>query len=187
MTTNATTVLALLLLAPAGFAQEPAPVRLPEGVRVRVLSAVRGEGADGVFIRADESRITLALPAGDRYSWPGEITLQVEPTTRVQLYQGKRRHVLLGTAIGAVALGVLGASFTVDPGTCHDPNSTTFCSRGEAVGGGALVGAGIGAVVGYFLKTDRWSAPVRLARPPSLEPPGAHRLPQPLPPEPRRQ
>ncbi len=187
MTLHATTVLALLLLAPAGFAEEAATLPLPEGVRVRVASTARGEGADGVLVRADESRITLALPASDHHSRPGEITLQIEPATRVQLYQGKRRHVLLGTAIGAVAFGLLGASFTVDPVTCRDPGSTTFCSHGEAVGGGALVGAGIGALVGYFVRTDRWSEPVRLARPTSLESAAAHQSPQPLPPAPNRQ
>ncbi len=172
---------ALLLLAAAATAaaQEPAAV-VPDGARVRVVTTGR-DGAEGVLLRADEHQITLAVPGRDRYSWPTEVTLQVDPTTRVQLHQGQKRHALLGAVIGSAAFGLLGASFTVDPRTCSDPGSSTFCSRGEAVAASALVGAAIGALVGHGVKTERWSAPVRLGRPLRLESavPQATELPPP--------
>jgi len=183
MTGQAMVAIALLLLGGAGAAaQDPAPP-LPDGARVRVVTTGR-EGAEGILLRADEHRITLAVAARDRYSWPSEVTLQVDPTTRVQLHQGEKRHALLGAVVGSASFALLGATFTVDPGTCNNADSTTFCSRGQAVGASALVGAGIGALVGHFVKTERWSAPVRLGRPLLVEP--AALAPADLPPPPLR-
>ena len=160
-------LLALLLLAPASgvVAQEPARLRLPEGARVRVTTAGRGEAIQGVLVRADERRLTLALPGPSPYAPPNELTLRVEPTTRVELYAGSKRHTWLGAVVGGVALGLTGFGAPIDPNTCNDFNSSSFCSRGEAIAISAAAGALIGGTVGYFVRTDRWSTPIAVGPP----------------------
>src|SRR5512139_1945500 len=144
--TGQVTLLALLLLAPTDevVPRVPAPLRLPEGARVRVSGAGRGEPVQGMLVRGDSRRVTLALPGPSPYAPPSEITLRVEPTTRVELFAGRKRHAWLGAAIGAVAFGLVGVGEPIDPSTCNEYNSTTFCSRGEAIAISALAGALIG-------------------------------------------
>jgi len=43
-------------------------------------------------------------------------------------------------------------------------------SRGEAVAGFALVGAGLGARIGHKTKTDRWSEPITIGAPEAAGP-----------------
>jgi hypothetical protein len=160
-------LLALSLLVPAHevAAQEPARLRLPDGARVRVTTAAGGAGIQGVLVRSDERRLTLALPGPSPYAPPSELTLRVEPTTRVELYAGSRRHTWLGAVIGGVAMGLTGVGAPIDPYTCNDYYSSTFCSRGEAIAISAAAGALIGGAVGYLVQTDRWSKPIAVGPP----------------------
>jgi len=160
-------LLALSLLVPAHevVAQEPARLRLPQGARVRVTTATPGAGIQGILVRSDERRLTLALPGPSPYAPPSELTLRIEPTTRVELYAGSRRHTWLGAVIGGVAMGLTGIGAPIDPNTCNDFYSSSFCSRGEAIAVSALAGALIGGTIGHFVQTDRWSTPIAVGPP----------------------
>jgi hypothetical protein len=87
----------------------------------------------------------------------GQHIVPVTSLTRLEVSLSRKRHTLKGAIIGA-AIGVgLGFAFKVDPQECNSAGSSTFCSRGEAVAGGTLVGVGIGALVGALVRTDRWT------------------------------
>ena len=77
--------------------------------------------------------------------------------TRLDLALEQKRNTLKGTLIGAVIGFAAGFAWKVDPDTCHDPGTTDFCSRGEAVGGGALGLGAVGALNGFLVKTDRFT------------------------------
>jgi hypothetical protein len=83
-----------------------------------------------------------------------------------------------GAVIGALVLGATGLAFSVDHNTCNAPGSLAFCSRGEAVLGGAGAGALAGAFAGFNVKTDRF-APIDLnmLRPPPTAAARASRTP----------
>ncbi len=161
MTAKAT-LWALLVLVPAATAraQESQPLPLPLGARVRVSTAGSGQPIDGVLVRGDRRSLTLAFPGPYPLAPPSELTVPIEPTTRLQLFAGQKHHAWLGAAIGAVAIGATGFAEPVDESPDCGAYSQDFCSRGEAVVVSALAGALIGGVVGYFIKTDRWTTPV---------------------------
>jgi hypothetical protein len=156
MTARVLAVLTIVALTAATRARAqdtpgPPPLKLPTGVRVRVSSnAFRGT-VQGVLLRGDATSIHIAPESvGAVQSVP------LASITKLEAALERRRNPLLGAVVGTVAFGLLGASFPVDPATCHDPSSTDFCSRTEAVGAGAFVGAALGAVAGLFIKSDRF-------------------------------
>ena len=73
--------------------------------------------------------------------------------------RGHWRGLLVGLAAGVA----LGFAFPVDGADCG-PETPNFCSRGEALAGSAVVFAGVGAAVGAFIKSERWT-PLDLNRP----------------------
>jgi hypothetical protein len=158
----------LLTVSAAGNAlgQEPAPsapISLPAGVRARVwvenFPVIRG-----TLLQSDAKTLHII---------PGAVgTVQTVPLAsvrRLDLALDRKGNALKGALIGALVVGAAGLGFTVDPDTCKDASSTTFCSRGEAIAGGVLGGGGIGALVGLLIKSDRYTsidlAPFR--RPPT--------------------
>ncbi len=164
MTANAKLwVLLLLLPAAAAFAQEPQPLPVPLGARVRVSTAASGPPIEGVLVRGDRRSLTLAFPGPYPLAPPSELSVPIDPATRIQLYDGEKRYTWLGAAIGGVAIGLTGFGEPIDTSPdCSSYTSSGFCSRAEAVAISALAGALIGGVVGHFIKTERWTTPVSI-------------------------
>jgi hypothetical protein len=92
----------------------------------------------------------------------------VRDVTRVEVSQGRRSRWLVGAGVGAV--GGAGATFLVLNGTLFGGGSasTAPCNRsanqdaisvGECVGLtalGAVAGAGLGALIGGLIRSERW-------------------------------
>lgn len=134
-------------------ADELAVVR--EGAKVRVWSP-QGQisGHVGRLVTVDEKTLTVDL--GDAAT---PTVLERALVTRIQVSQGRKRHVALGALIGfatGAALGALIYANTEDAGECCAPE----VFAGVTGGLGALAGGLVGAVT----KTERWQD-VPLAQP----------------------
>jgi hypothetical protein len=149
-------VLALCVgLATPAHAQEPSsPSSGPKAVigsRVRVLSKSKGGWVAGTLTAMDAQSLTIT-PDG----WlPTNIPM--ESVAAVRVSRGQKRNWLMGLGIGAAAGTLLAFAFPVDSQDCG-PDTSNFCSRGEAIVGGSVVMAGMGAAVGAFVKSERWEA-----------------------------
>lgn len=132
-------------------AEEGAGLPVMVGSRVRIFapSLVQGRRIPGVITAIDEESATVATDTGL------PVVVAREAVASLELSMGRKRNTLKGTAIGAVAGVALGVAATVDPRNC-DMNSPNFCSRGEAVRTSIVGGAALGAVIGAFVKSDRW-------------------------------
>ena len=132
-------------------APQASPLNLPSGVRARVVSS--SGILRGFLVQSDATALRIAPEGGGTLK-----TVPVDSIARLELAFEEKRNTLKGTVIGALVLGVvMGVGGTVDPHTCNSPSSSTFCSRGEAVAGSVLVGAGLGALVGHFVKTEHFT------------------------------
>jgi hypothetical protein len=157
MTFRFVAIVVVSVLGPASSliaqqAVEAPPPNLPSGVRARVWSTTFPGAIRGILMRSDAKAVYVSPEAVGTLS-----AVPLESITRLDLALAEKRNLLKGTVIGAaIGLG-LGVGWKVDPTTCHDPSSTDFCSRGEAIGGGALGGAALGALIGFLIKTDRFT------------------------------
>ncbi|MDH5198516.1 MAG: hypothetical protein OEY20_14840 [Gemmatimonadota bacterium] len=145
----------LLLLPGLALAQQP---QLTPGQRVRVTAPDFGL-----------ARAHATLEAIDG----GELVLRTDATRRVPLasvarleaYAGRRSHWLLGAGIGFV-VGAGATYFVLNP---PGGGSTALCDQSanqDAIGSaeclgltalGGVAGAGLGALVGMFIKRDTWT------------------------------
>lgn len=126
---------------------------LPEGTRVRVTSRESGQ-LRGFVLAMDERWLTLGSEGSPPFRLP------LASIDKMEQVVGRRRNTVRGVAAGVVAGVLLGLVLPVDPNDCST-TSDSFCSRGEAVGGGALTGGLFGVVVGALTHSDVW-APVRI-------------------------
>ncbi len=153
MTRRALWLLTFLSLPAAAFAQEtsPSPLVLPLGARVRVVSSA---GAiRGILLQGDGTAFQIAGGNGVQ-------TVPLAAISRFDLVVERKGNALKGALIGALGYGLLANSFPVDPENCEGgPN---FCSRTQAITLGVVGGAGMGALIGHFIKTDRL-APVDIS------------------------
>lgn len=127
----------------------------PTHIRYTVVSSDSSREAEVIAQRGDSLWLRSLLHA--------DTSVVVIPSlTRLDVSLGRHSHGLRGAAIGllsgAVVGGVWGASMPVPE--CHDLVCFTPSSRGEqaAVFGGtfALLGAGVGALIGKGQWSERW-------------------------------
>lgn len=150
-------LLILLLLSPAGTAAQ----RLEEGARVRLgLPCTTGAGAcrvAGIFAGVRGDSVTLVRDgARIPYGLAGVRSLEVS--------RGEGSRWLAGASIGFVA-GAATTFFVLNSG-----GSTSVCNRSEnqdavrpiecagLVALGGLVTAGVGALIGGQVRTERWES-----------------------------
>jgi hypothetical protein len=151
------------------------------GARVRLATrAAPGQWIGGVLLSADEGSVAL-VPEGAPPLGANALRLPLDDVTRLELVTGRKSAWIKGLAIGAAAGLAMGFVMDVDPDRCgFDDNY--FCSRGSAVATMGATAAGLGALVGAFIKRDVWT-PVALR---ALGPPAARVAPtgvalQPMP------
>ena len=151
-----TAVLGLLCALPAAVcAQEQSKSALSSvvmvGSRVRLhSSAVQGQ-IRGLVVALDQSTMTVATDGGVPMKVP------VTAVTSLEASLGKYRKTLKGLVIGTGSGLALGAILPVDPDDCGVYSEYNSCSRGEALLSSTMGGAMVGAMVGFFIKRDRWS------------------------------
>ena len=115
--------------------------------RVRVLApGVAAGRMKGRVTAADERTITVAVDDAMSVRIPRQAISQLEVST------GRKRPWLKGLVVGAVA----GAAFWYSTYQETDCAAYQVCSRAQAVGQGALGGAGIGALIGVLRRVDDW-------------------------------
>jgi hypothetical protein len=171
----------LALVVACGLSIPVAPVHAqaqatwPEpGTRVRVTSTCDADQRQaerspasrcsvvGTFVRAQAG--ALAIVVADSTS-----RLRLADVSLFEVSRSMRSHRLLGAASGMVVGGAItfvvlsrgGSTSKCDRSANQDALSSTEC-LGLTVLGGAVV-AGLGAVAGGFLRTERWEE-VRLER-----------------------
>lgn len=156
---------AFLILAGGAQAQErePSSASLPivVGSRVRIQSREVGGRLRGLVTALDDSSFTLSPESGP------PLKLRLDSLTALDTSLGRKRYTLQGLAAGALAGLIIGSRVAVDPNNCG-PQTTNFCSRGEAITGFSFVFGGLGAGVGALVKSDRW-APVTLSATPQVQ------------------
>lgn len=116
--------------------------------------------------RACRAEGSLALMAGDTLVVEGENSASrhdLNDLSRVQVSSGKKSHWLVGAAIGfVVGTGAAYAALSSggSTGTCDQSANQDAISTGECIALSALVGgfpgAGVGTVVGLFIRSERW-------------------------------
>lgn len=148
---------------PAVLAQAPPappPLKLPAGIKVRVWTySMGGQRIEGTLLSADSNAVTL-VPKSSQPLLTGEMRLPASDVTRLDVALDKKRHWLEGALIGAALGAALALTDDVDPVLC-EVNENVLCSRGEAVLVYGLTSVGLGAGIGAFIRTDRWT-PVAL-------------------------
>ncbi len=159
MRTMLTSLLAFALVVPlAGHAQTP--LSLHANTRIRYTLAPPGTPtvATVVALRSDTLWARRIRP-------PGTAVVPLSILARLDTSGGRHTHVLksaaVGLLIGAATGAILGAATSGGCGSeswvCPSKGLWTLFVASDL----GVVGAGIGAVVGFIHRTERW-LPVRL-------------------------
>lgn len=117
----------------------------------------------GTFVRSPRDSITIA--AAD-----STLSYGLDAVTRLEVSEGYRSHWLVGAGVGFVAgagitfLVVNGGSTSI----CDRSDNQDAASSGECIGLvalGGVAGAGVGAIIGSLIRTERWQdVPVERVR-----------------------
>jgi hypothetical protein len=142
-----------LAVVPA-VAQGPA---IQAGERLRVTmrpdTARPGSSArwDGRLVRLTDDQLVL-----DPGSGRGELALERARVREVSRFAGRHNRAGKGALIGAITMGSLGLIVDISCGGKEGCDAIGCPSTGMGTVGGALSGAAIGALIGLFVKGDRW-------------------------------
>jgi hypothetical protein len=141
--------------APTASAQDQSPAAniastVTVGTRVRLVSSAIAGQPRGLVTAIDDSSLTLA---GDT----GPVKVPLSSITKLEASLGKRRNTLRGLAFGAASGMLISFLYPVDSELCSGYNDY-FCSRGQALGFGAVTFGLIGTAIGALTKTERWGA-----------------------------
>lgn len=154
----------LILAAPGRAAAQAAPLTAGERVRITVSdSAAARLGArrwDSRLLAASADSIALdtTLASGPLVIPKGEIL-------KVERYTGRKEKTGKGAVIGmGIGAGLGGLGLAIGAATSSCSGWDLYCSEDAGIwgalgfAGGALVGAGVGAIVGSFVQGDSWKA-----------------------------
>jgi hypothetical protein len=134
---------------------EPSSLEAHSGARTRLVTTESpGVVQKGILLHGDAKSLTLLAVDGS------EQTFAISSLTRLELALERKRHLWTGVLVGAAAGVGLGMAFPIDPQDCGTW-SGNFCSQGDAVASGVLVGAIVGGCIGAAIHGDRWT-PVAL-------------------------
>jgi hypothetical protein len=165
-----------LIVAPLATiaSQQSPPVKAGDRVRITAPS-VSGSPFVGAFVAIEADSLVVHDSVD---TW----RLSLASVEQVDLSRGRQSHTLLGAGIGflvgggvAVALLYTGGSTSL----CDQSANQDAMNSGECIGLSALggvAGAGLGAIIGGFIRTERWQGiPLKRLRV-SLRPQAGSRL-----------
>lgn len=132
----------------------------PEGIigeKARVRLAGTPQPYTGILHKLDGDTATIGTETGSL------LPIALSPSVRLEISRGTRSNALKGAGIGAlvggVAYALLGAAACDGSdlgGGWHEANTPGKCAAE-----GALIGSGLGAVVGFIAgsrsRTERWA------------------------------
>ncbi len=128
-------------------AQDALPVTVGDTVRM-TAPTLDIDKYDGTIVSVDGGTLSVD-------------TLQVAlaQLTRLDVYRGQKSQTLTGALVGAGILGAVAVPVGIQ--LCKAVNQGDTCYGADqyvlpVVAGGVLVGAGIGALIGSAIKSDRW-------------------------------
>jgi hypothetical protein len=151
------TLPAVVLAAAAATAgADAAPSGWPAtGEKIRVTT-LRGRGRQtGVVVQTDAGFLTVSLGSGR-----SPVRIPVASIERLEVARGRRTAAkegaqwggLVGAVLGGLAVNALGAAL------CENARGCGASAEAHLVGVGLFgtAGAGVGALTGLAIKTDRW-------------------------------
>ena len=149
-------MLAAAVLAAAVAVADTAPSGVvATGEKVRVTTAAGLDDKTGVVMQADARSLTVSLGRGKP-----PVQIPLASVKKLEVARGRRTAAKEGAISGGLVGVVLGALaiHTVSHALCE---SATDCNAspqayGMGIGTFAAGGAGLGALVGLAIKTDRW-------------------------------
>lgn len=150
-------LVAALAVVPSGnlLAQQNSPVVTGDRVRVSAPSVSEDPLVGTVLVMDSDSCV---IDVEGRYK---PVAVPLTSLESVEVYRGQRSFAAQGAAGGAIGGGIIGVGLAIK--VCHDwdacrwdnENKTLLVTVVAGVGG-AVLGAGLGALVGAFSKTDSW-------------------------------
>lgn len=151
-------LLMLLAVMPVCLAAQQGQA-LTRGTRVRLERQFVGT-------ISDLSGDTLVVQGADADGSESR-SIAVQHIGRLEVSQGRKSNWLTGGLLGAVAGGVGG--LVTGNASCEEDDFIFTLRRGQCIGitamGFAVLGAGVGALIGAFIKTERWEqVPIRNLR-----------------------
>jgi hypothetical protein len=154
------------LVCCASLAGGGAVAQVHPGTRLRLTHPCDQAGQSGAGgDRACRSEGTLVLWQGDTLTVAsGQSTTRygVGAISRLQVSRGTRAHRLAGAGVGFLVGGGVAAALLYTGGStspCDQSANQDAMSSGECIGLtalGGLAGAGLGAIVGGFFRSERW-------------------------------
>ena len=152
MVTLAAAVLAATAVA---VADTPPSGVVATGEKVRVTTAAGLVDKTGVVMQADARSLTVSLGPGKP-----PVRIPLASVKKLEVARGRRTAAKEGAISGGLVglvLGVL-AVHTVSHALCENATDCDASPQGYGIGAGAFAagGAGLGALVGLAIKTDRW-------------------------------
>jgi hypothetical protein len=147
-----------LLLSNTPIAQAQESALIPLGVRVRVReSAASTQTATGTLVRLTRDSITIS-PRGLRDERAFALASLSEVTVSRGRHSRTGRGALIGLASGTLA-GVSSGLFLCGSVDCDSSGGDFTGIAVVTLGlGGALIGTGLGALIGSFIHTERWES-----------------------------
>lgn len=140
---------------------EESPVLV--GSKVRLRAGSLPQGIQGTIVEMDDR--TLIVSQDQR-----AVRVSRADITRLEISNGRRRQARKGALIGAIAGAGTFAALSRETYCAEYYDDGEACpGRAEMVATGVLGGAAWGALIGHFVKTERWTlvsepgAQVRLA------------------------
>jgi hypothetical protein len=134
------------------------PDRVQPGVRVRVWlpepymqenTPWRRQLLRATVSEVQNDQLRLIVPGTD-----GTITVPRSSIRRLDVSRGQSRVAsAFERAVGGAIVGAIGAALENDPDSNEWPNYKRDWRAAEV---GAIWGAGIGAIIGFVLPTERW-------------------------------
>ena len=154
MRVSSVVVLALLTTSVNGHAQANTTTLAP-GARIRVQQG--SQTVTGTLLSLDSAGLVIVTGKADSVTVPRASITAVEVSTGTRSHAGKGALIGLGTGLlTGVVVGI--ASSGSDDGDFFD------FSSGEWAAGvgltGAVIGTGVGAIVGAVIRTDKWAPAV---------------------------